>query len=133
MPQKCPHCGIALPAVVDAFCPECREDLSETPESLAYVPPPAPLPVVGPVSKDLRYLANTNTVARWTLTALIVSGVSAIMLIVGLISSDWELALVAVFLLVLSAGWVVVWFRVAADKTSVSSQGRTSKDSEQPK
>lgn len=45
MPQNCPHCGTVLPAVVDAFCPECREDLSETPESLAYVPPPAP-PVV---------------------------------------------------------------------------------------
>ena len=27
--DACPHCGVKLPAVVDAFCPECRESLSE--------------------------------------------------------------------------------------------------------
>ena len=28
---SCPHCGTRLPAVVDAFCPECRNDLDEAP------------------------------------------------------------------------------------------------------
>ena len=32
---ECPHCGAALPAVVDAFCPDCREPLDERPASLA--------------------------------------------------------------------------------------------------
>ena len=32
MNESCPHCGETLPAVVDAFCPQCRMDLSETPD-----------------------------------------------------------------------------------------------------
>jgi hypothetical protein len=28
---RCPHCGEPLPAVVDAFCPECRTRLDEVP------------------------------------------------------------------------------------------------------
>ena len=31
MNRMCPHCGALLPAVIDAFCPECREDLDEAP------------------------------------------------------------------------------------------------------
>lgn len=34
MAQSCPHCGVKLPAVVDAFCPECRADLSLAPEEV---------------------------------------------------------------------------------------------------
>ena len=30
---NCPHCGVGLPLVVDAFCPECREELAYTPEA----------------------------------------------------------------------------------------------------
>ena len=29
----CPHCGVTLPPVIDAFCPECRERLDEAPEN----------------------------------------------------------------------------------------------------
>lgn len=29
--KNCPHCGFALPAVADAFCPDCRERLDEAP------------------------------------------------------------------------------------------------------
>src|SRR5262245_28594933 len=29
---NCPHCGAALPAVVDAFCPECRRPLDDPPD-----------------------------------------------------------------------------------------------------
>lgn len=34
MARACQHCGTALPAVVDAFCPECRADLSQTPQEV---------------------------------------------------------------------------------------------------
>jgi hypothetical protein len=27
--DRCPHYGVALPAIRDAFCPECRQDLDE--------------------------------------------------------------------------------------------------------
>ena len=29
--DACPHCRAKLPDIVDAFCPECREDLNEPP------------------------------------------------------------------------------------------------------
>jgi hypothetical protein len=31
MHAQCPHCGTRLPVVADAFCPECRRPLGETP------------------------------------------------------------------------------------------------------
>lgn len=43
MPQSCPHCGIALLAVVDAYCPECREELPAAPQAEA--------PESGPVAE----------------------------------------------------------------------------------
>lgn len=39
MIDTCPHCGTTLPAVRDAFCPDCRGDLEEAPER-----PPTPQP-----------------------------------------------------------------------------------------
>jgi hypothetical protein len=32
---ECPYCGAKLPLVVDAFCPECRGELSAPPTGLA--------------------------------------------------------------------------------------------------
>jgi hypothetical protein len=29
MPEHCPHCGVQLPAIRDAFCSECGNDLAE--------------------------------------------------------------------------------------------------------
>ena len=29
--DRCPHCGADLPAIRDAFCPECRQGLDEPP------------------------------------------------------------------------------------------------------
>lgn len=29
--DRCPHCGCVLPAIRDAFCPECRQGLDEPP------------------------------------------------------------------------------------------------------
>jgi hypothetical protein len=30
--DRCPHCGVALPAFRDAFCPECRNELDRPPD-----------------------------------------------------------------------------------------------------
>lgn len=56
--DRCPHCGVDLPTVRDAFCPECREDLDCAPEyspveqELVSVPAPkVPAPEV--LSKNL--------------------------------------------------------------------------------
>jgi hypothetical protein len=48
MAETCPHCGIKLPAMVDAFCPECRNDLAEAPsqETSALARPAARNPLV---------------------------------------------------------------------------------------
>ena len=43
MTESCPHCGEVLPAFVDAFCPDCGEDLSDAPAPKPSVSePPAP-------------------------------------------------------------------------------------------
>lgn len=31
--DKCPHCGVALPAVQDAFCLDCGKELDSPPEN----------------------------------------------------------------------------------------------------
>lgn len=42
MSEACPHCGVALPATCDAFCPECREDLDAAPTASSLTAPVAP-------------------------------------------------------------------------------------------
>jgi hypothetical protein len=43
----CPHCGASLPLAVDAFCPECGNELSEPPVASLVVGdnPPAPVDI----------------------------------------------------------------------------------------
>jgi hypothetical protein len=41
MGPSCPHCGAALPAVADAFCPECRSPLDAPPPAPSWPPRPA--------------------------------------------------------------------------------------------
>lgn len=50
MAESCPRCGVKLPAIRDAFCPECRADLSETPttaRSDSGLEPTHGVPMVG--------------------------------------------------------------------------------------
>ena len=55
MSQHCQHCGAVLPTVVDAFCPECREDLSAPRE----LPIPIKLPeVIGAAGMSNQELAD---------------------------------------------------------------------------
>jgi hypothetical protein len=55
MSMSCPHCGASLPAVGDAFCPECHEALDEPPTAPRASGPaqPAQAGVATPV---VRYL-----------------------------------------------------------------------------
>ena len=53
MPDNCPHCGAPLPFVVDAYCPECREELDESPPGPGHesrVPAPAATGQAEPLS-----------------------------------------------------------------------------------
>jgi hypothetical protein len=44
--DRCPHCGVVLPAIRDAFCPECRQRLDELPsEPLPVREPPFSAPL----------------------------------------------------------------------------------------
>jgi hypothetical protein len=57
VPDNCPHCGTRLPAVVDAYCSECRGDLSApgVPQGEA---PPAHAGAIGGSS-------GTGTTSPW--------------------------------------------------------------------
>jgi hypothetical protein len=46
MYERCPHCGAPLPATGDAFCPDCRNDLTE--------PSTSPIPVQLRPKKQIR-------------------------------------------------------------------------------
>ena len=35
--ESCPHCGVALRSLNDAFCPECRCPLDEPPEQIEQI------------------------------------------------------------------------------------------------
>jgi hypothetical protein len=36
--DQCPHCGASLPAIDNAFCPECRNALDEPPDHRSNEP-----------------------------------------------------------------------------------------------
>lgn len=61
----CPHCGTKLGEVVDAFCPECRGDLTESPPVAS--PPPStrrPNSIIG--------RAVRSTPVQWAAVAALV-------------------------------------------------------------
>ena len=45
MKESCPHCGETLPIIVDAFCPQCHEDLSDLPSPTKITPAKTQTPV----------------------------------------------------------------------------------------
>ena len=128
VPQTCPHCGIALPPVVDAYCPECREDLSETPGE-AVPGEPAPAPVYRPSAGEL---ANSGPVIWVTKHALLFAGCSFVVLVIAIASGQWGTAGGAAVVFLPCAAWVVAHYRMSAVKTRVTGRDKTSKGTEQP-
>ena len=66
---QCPHCGVKLPRVVDAFCPDCREELSVTSLTrLQSVNVPESLPLPNPGDSDTNGGMIEIAVARLVLS-----------------------------------------------------------------
>ena len=99
MPRSCPHCGTTLPAVVDAYCPECREDLSATPEEVAAKP------TLGEMAEVMgKPLAAVGGLALGFLEiALAVTSLAT--LFAALVAREWELAGGAAFFFTLRCCW----------------------------
>jgi hypothetical protein len=66
MAEVCPHCGAALPAIQDAFCPECRNNLADAPDEAR----PQAFRVDGGEATDRLaenvWYATENRVYRWS-------------------------------------------------------------------
>jgi hypothetical protein len=129
MPQTCPHCGIALTGVIDAFCPECREDLSATPEEAAAKPT-----LVDMVDVVQGPAAALGTLV-FGLLELVLFLASLLVLFGAMRAGEWEvvggaavfLGLAALFLLL-----KVLQVRGGAAQTSVTGREKTTKGPEQP-
>lgn len=123
MPQPCcPHCGTRLPAVADAYCPDCREELAATPEEVAIKPTLTEMAeVVG---------APLGAVILGFLD-VIFAVASLLALFTALATGEWGVALGAVVVLAVSALSVLVKVRGPNERTSVTGRGKTQTGSEQ--
>lgn len=72
--NECPHCGFRLPAVVDAFCPECREPLDERPTT----------PLAPPISGLLEVRPRTVKKAGGSMFVFLLSAWGLLCLLVAL-------------------------------------------------
>lgn len=70
----CPHCGTSLPLTHDAFCPECRNDLGESPFEPANQREPA-ASKFGPPLKEIRKPSLAKLFAGVGLIAGVANGV----------------------------------------------------------
>ena len=114
MPQTCPYCGIVLPAVVDAFCPDCRAELDESQEESQEE--------IGPLA---------------AVYGIIQAAYTAILLVTGalLALSTTVMQAVVVTVIFASVGLAVASVIRARRKmvTTVSGRGKTFRSSEKPK
>lgn len=133
MPQTCPHCGTALPAVVDAFCPECREDLGETPEEAQQTAEGTYRILKGTVKVAFVPEATQGpeearaTSAGW---ALMLTGVGAAGLVTLVMKGEWWGVPLALALLAAGGLWLHGEYRSRVVRTSVTGKGKTQKGSE---
>jgi hypothetical protein len=136
MPQSCPHCGTALPGVVDAFCPECREDLSATPEEAQQTAEETYRILKGTVKAAIVPEAAQTpegakaTSAGWALMLTII-GVAG--LVTSVLKGEWGVVPVALAFLAVGGLWLRGEYRSRVVRTSVTGKGKTSKGSEQAK
>jgi hypothetical protein len=126
MPPTCQHCGASLTGTVDAFCPECREDLSATPEEAEETARLTLAAVTGnETPEDAR--------ARSALWSVILTGGAAVGLVASVIAREWEKVILAAVLLGLGAIWVRFEYRQQVVRTRVTGTSKTNKSTEQPK
>src|SRR4051812_37424841 len=123
MPQSCPHCGVALTGVIDAYCPECREDLSATPEEAREAAENTFNAVMGTETPE----AAREKSAGYS---LMLTGGAATGLIVSAVAHEWGKALLGGVLLVLGVAWMFGEHRHSVVKTRVTGTSKTNKSSE---
>ena len=102
MPQSCPHCGMDLPLVVDAFCPECREDLSERP---SHPIPPG-------------YRAKQPRIGKKKAVLLIVGGTAGLGLGIPEAKDEIDVAVVSLYAGMAVVTGVVALYRLKDDQNS---------------
>ena len=132
MPQSCPHCGITLPAVVDAFCPECREDLNAGPETVVQVPKQA-----AQANPDGRRTVAEADAAAWLMVrvssfVMPTAGLSFVVLVVATAAAEWATACGAALVLLPCILWLVAQYRLSSVRTSVTG-GKAQKSSDETK
>ncbi len=111
--------------MIDAFCPECREDLSLTPQEARETAKGAFNALMGIGSPE-------EEKTKRAFSAIIFTGLAAIGLLVAVIEKEWDKAFVAGFALIVCAIWVFSVYQSFVVRTSVTGSGKTPKDSEQP-
>jgi hypothetical protein len=128
--QSCPHCGIALPAVVDAFCPECRTDLSQTPQEVTDTARRTMGALTGATGPDsaggmAEYVAG---IGRGYIIAFALGG--AIAFVQAVWQRKWDVAALA---LPFAIGGGLAWYGfLRGERTTVSGKSKTSKGPDTP-
>ena len=118
MAQTCPHCGVTLPTVVDAFCPQCREDLSATPEEARETAKLTRAAVLGTPEEEQ---------SKGAVYLLLATVGAAIGLITAVLEGEWIFAVVALIVLAIFGEALVRHLQGLFVKTSVSGRDKTSK------
>src|SRR6266576_3945354 len=65
MQKVCPHCGAKLPAIRDAFCSECHNDLDESPARPLGDTKPGKVQGIAETPEVAVWFATEARVFRW--------------------------------------------------------------------
>jgi hypothetical protein len=128
--QSCPHCGVTLPAVVDAFCPECRTDLSQTPQEVTDTARRTAAALTGRSYDDdpgarAEEDERAASAARDYIGRFALGG--AALFVGGLLDRNWWMA---AFGLAGAILFGLMWHRFA--RTTVSGKSKTTRGSDTP-
>jgi hypothetical protein len=119
---------------MDAFCPECRHDLSMTPEEAQEAAENTFRAVMG-VAKFATGNDGEETPEKARAKSfgysLRFTGATGFGLTLAVSNREWVGVLVAAFLLVACLFWVRGEYRQSAVTTTVTGRGKTTKDSDQ--
>ena len=107
--------------VVDAFCPDCREDLSETVEEAEFKPTLA----------DMQEAVEPVRIVGGAFVIAVGAVCSILTLLGGAVRREWEVAATGAGGLLVCAYWFYRMRRQLVIRSSVTGRGRDPQDSEQ--
>ena len=136
MSQSCPHCGIALLAFIDAYCPRCRGELAVAPVDLARPANLEPAPDADCPGVADKIISTAGSVAHVILA--VVGLIVAVSIFVGAgresLRGEIEKALAFTLFGALWAGWAwSKWRDARGEKASVSGREKTQASENEPK